>query len=307
MAYIQPMLQVLIVVGIGMLLAWKTDIKKHVRMLSLLIMYVLIPAVVFRSAYQSSMRLADCLDYYGVLFSVYTCTLLASYLLCRILRLEGPDLRTFCINGPYSNNGAAGYTIIQAFLGDYYGGIAAVASAYSNVLINITGPIIIRAGSGGHLREALKGLVKMPVIYALLLGYLLKGLGVKLPDLLLTPINQLASAAFPLCLLLIGVQIQGQKLKGRISRLLLPSGIKLLLMPLIALVLIRFVLHVSMPHSVVVFLLAAMPPASTMVAIASSYGTKYEAEAVSSVTCFATVMSILTIPCMLYLSAQLFL
>ncbi len=306
MTYINPIIQVLFLVGVGWILARASLVKQHIPMLSSLIMYVLVPAVVFRSVYQSPMQPEDCLLFYFSLFSVYLCTLLLSFLLGKLFGFRGTALRMVCICSPYSNNGAAGYTIIHAFLGEAYSSIAAVSSAFGNVLINLTAPLLVKVKQETSLLQTLRELLRMPVLYALLLGFLLKGLGVELPSLLMTPIDQLASAAFPLCLLLIGIQMQGQRIRGDCFSMLLPACIKLLLMPLIAAFLVKCVLPLPEKYDLVVFLLAAMPPAATMVAIVSNCGMVSEADAVASATCFTTIISLLTIPLMLYLSSVLF-
>lgn len=306
MKYISPIIQVLIIVGIGWILARLTSVKQHVRMLSSLIMFVLVPAVVFRSVYQSSMRLADCLLFYFALFSVYVCILLLSFLLGRLCGFRGSDLRMIGISSAYSNNGAVGYTIIHAFLGEVYSSIAAVSSAYGNVLVILTVPLLLKAQGKNGFWNGLKALWEMPVLYALVLGFLFKGIGFVLPDLLLAPINQLASAAFPLLLLLIGIQMQGQKLQGNLVKLLLPAFIKLLLMPLVAALLVKFVLPMPEKYDLVVFLLAAMPPAASTGAIVSTYGSASEAGTVASTACFSTLVSLVTIPLMLYISSLLF-
>lgn len=305
MAYIRPMLQIMEIIAIGVILARSSEAKKHIRMLSIVLVNVLIPALVFQNVYRSDIRLAECLAFFTALLASYLCVLGITWCICKGMKLSPQELRAACLTAPYSNNGAAGYTIIYAFLGAYYGGIAALASAFQNILVNISAPLIIRSRgqrAAGNLRE----LARLPVLYALILGYLLRLGGVVLPGIVAEPLSQLASAAFPICLLLIGLQLDLRKVPYRMNRILMPAAVKLLLMPAVVYVLIRFVLHLRMPYAVVVFILSGMPSASTMVAIAGSYGTQTEAELVSAVTVVTTLASMVTIPCVLYLAVMLF-
>ena len=300
--YISPILQLVVTIFIGFVLARKTDIAKHTASISIAIVNILIPSVVFRSQYTSKIQLKDYFAYFGSLVLVFLVGLVVTWSICKALRFDEARLKSAMLTAPSNNMGAVGYSIILPFLGEYYGSVAAVAPVLGNLLINISAPMILEAKKG-QIKEALKKLAKMPIFYALFAGALFNSLHIELPAYIFEPINQLANSTYPMCLILIGVQLVIPKNIGKRIDILVPCAIKLLVMPIIGFVLLKWIVPIGDPYNVIVFILCGTASASSMVALASRSEC---AENVATITALDTLLCLATMPMVLYLSEVLF-
>lgn len=114
-----------------------------------------------------------------------------------------------------------------------------------------------------------------PVLIASVLGLLVGGLGWTLPDLLLDPLELLASLAVPAVLLAYGISLHGAPLPGRgpdRRAVLLASALKLLVMPALAWALAT-ALGIGGEQLFVVVVLSALPTAQNVYTYAVAYGT----------------------------------
>lgn len=94
-----------------------------------------------------------------------------------------------------------------------------------------------RAGSG--VKGVLKGIATNPLILGSLAGLVVSLVGIELPEIVMTPLNLLAGASVPAMLLAFGISLVGsrplRKEEGRRADVLVATGLKLIVHPLVAL------------------------------------------------------------------------
>lgn len=170
---------------------------------------------------------------------------------------------------------------------------AAILFYIPQSLLAYTLGIFIAAGK--HWRESIKEVLKIPPIYAAILGLVLNFFGVIVPDLILKPLSFIGTMVIPLVLLVLGYNLSKVKIKS-LSTTLLASFLRVgvgLGFGFLAVTLF----DLTGVLRAIVILDSAMPAAAT----ASILTTKYdnEAELVSSVVFVTTVASLVVIPFLL--------
>lgn len=114
-----------------------------------------------------------------------------------------------------------------------------------------------------------------PITVAVLLAFAVNLAGVRLPALLVTPIDMVGAVAVPAMLLAFGVSLRLDPLPGRgahAGRLWLIGAIKVVLHPLVAYALGAWVFGLTRPELLAVTVIAALPSAQNIYVIASRYG-----------------------------------
>jgi malonate transporter and related proteins len=114
-----------------------------------------------------------------------------------------------------------------------------------------------------------------PVTVATAAGALMSVTGLHLPDVVWTPVEMLGNASIPLLLMLFGMSLYGQKpLSQRSVRadVALGSAVKLVLMPLVAWAVARYLFGVDGAQLLGVVVMAALPTAQNVFLFSSQFG-----------------------------------
>ncbi|MCK4863059.1 MAG: AEC family transporter [Dehalococcoidales bacterium] len=164
-----------------------------------------------------------------------------------------------------------------------------------NVILMYSLGVYIMAGK--RWKDNVKEVLSQPVIYAAVIGLLLNFLNVRVPELVVSSLDFVAMMAIPLVLIVLGHNLSGVKLASLPTTLLscfLRMGVGLA----IGLGIVN-ALNITGVFRSVVILDSAMPAAATSVILATKY--RNEAEMVSSVVFLTTLISLASIPFMLYM------
>ncbi len=171
-----------------------------------------------------------------------------------------------------------------------------------NILTYTLGVIIV-----GGVREWKKGIVtilKLPILYALAAALVIRGMGLDLPDALMTPLKWTADGMLPIALLTLGAQLGQSGLSFRYpTELWVTVLARLLLCPLIALVLLK-VMDCHGLLGRVLFVSSAFPTAVATVLFSIEYD--QEPTFAADVVFLTTLLSALTVTAAISLSTVLF-
>lgn len=150
---------------------------------------------------------------------------------------------------------------------------------------------ILDAGVRGKVsvRRVLKGIVTNPLLIGSILGVLVAVAHIDLPPIVTAPIALIADACIPILLISYGISLNGARVlstRGRRRDILMASGLKLLVMPLVAWMTAR--LFGLSPHeTLVVTVLAALPTAQNIFNFSQHYKV---GETISRDTVFVTTI-----------------
>ncbi len=206
--------------------------------------------------------------------------------------------------GAFSNPGFFGVPLILASVGE--GAVFYVASfiAFLNIGQWTYGVSLL---NGQPLTEGLKlkKLVQAPFVLAILAGLILFAAQIRLPDMVSGILTTLAGLNTPLAMFTVGIYLaQTDFLKMfRKKELYLISAVRLVIIPLVALLLLSL-FPGSMREMKTVLLIAISCPVGSNVAIYAQLHGKDYSYAVETVI-LSTALSIVTIPLMVHLSGLL--
>ncbi|WP_427005743.1 AEC family transporter [Pseudarthrobacter sp. H2] len=118
-------------------------------------------------------------------------------------------------------------------------------------------------------------ILRNPMIVGSALGLVVAGTGWQVPELVMQPIHLIGGAAIPAMLIAFGMSLNGsrplQALEGRRLDILLASGFKLIVHPLLAYLFARFALGMDGQGLFAVVVTSALPTAQNVFVIASRY------------------------------------
>lgn len=283
---------------IGFIIAKTLNISP--RPLSQIIFYVFSPILVFKLLINSQLSNQDILQTLAIAILLMISIGLLTLLIGKLLKFERKMMSAVLITAIFMNAGNYGLPLTNFAFGEKALAFASVFFVISALFTNTIGIVIASAGSTS-IKNAIKGLVKFPSIYALAIGIIFLQFGWKLPSGLDRTVTLLSNAAIPCMLVLLGMQLVNIKFDGHIKPLILTTSMRLLIAPAVAIGLTKL-FSMSGPATQAVVLEAAMPAAVLTTILA----TEFDAEPtfVTTVVLVSTLLSPLTLtPLLAFLGA----
>ncbi len=213
----------------------------------------------------------------------------------RLLRLPDPAF-TSVFQGSIRPNTYIGLAGAAALHGETGLALAAIAIAALVPLVNILSVAALsRYGGRGRatIGQTLRATAQNPLILACAVGLVLNVGGVRLPTQINAIIDIFSSAALPLGLLTVGAGLTFTSLQASAYPALLASGVKLLVLPLAALM-VGSMLGVAGPALTIAGLFAALPCAPAAYVLAQQLGG--DARLMAVILTAQTLLAAVTLP-----------
>lgn len=285
------------IVGVGALLrAGKILRAEDARPINALIIYVGLPAFIFKAVHGATLR-ADLWGVVAIAWVVFIAMALLGWLASRLLKLPREMAGGFIIATALGNTGYIGYPITAALLGrenlpeaifyDVFGTVGAL------VLVGLL--IAQHCGTNDEARvNPLRELATFPAVLALGVALLMRPFDIPIP--VSTGLGLLASMVAPLIMVSVGLSLRFRTL-GRAARpLMMLSVLRLLVAPAIALGVGTLVLGSvggGMPLRVAV-LEAGMPAMMLTLVVGERFG--LDTDFIASAIFVTTAASAITLP-----------
>jgi malate permease and related proteins len=223
-----------------------------------------------------------------------------TWLIGRLIRLERRILIALLLSTMFVNAGNYGLSLNLFAFGETALAHASIYFVVSAILMYTLGVVIASLGEFS-LKDALVGLLKIPVVYAVILGLLFTSFEWQLPMPLERSVNILGEAAIPVLMVLMGIQIARSRWNSQKFALAVSNSIRLIAAPIVAILL-------SIPFGLVGvarqagILEASMPTAIISIILASEYDIEPEFVTMAVVT--TTLLSPFSLtPLLAYLGA----
>lgn len=267
--------------------------KRNMSAVVDVVLYVGLPALIFVSMIGQKIVLVDAAKVWAAaIMIIFGCGIVA-WIAFKVLRQKHSGLYL-----PISimNTVNIPFPIIYLVYGSE-GLFAATLFYIPSILLVYSLGVYI--ASGKHWRESIREVLKIPPIYAALLGLLLNLTNVTVPELVIQPLNFIGLMVIPLVLLVLGSNLASVKITS-LPTTLLASVLRLGVGLLLGMLAVNLLNLTGILRSVVI-LVSVMPSA----AISSILATKYnnEADLVSSVVFVTTIASLVVIPFLLQILA----
>ncbi len=291
--FAEHILPILLVASLGFILQRLLGLDP--RPVSQIAFYILAPALVFDLLTRSNIGGPQVIGMMALSVAVICATAALSVLVAKMLKLDPKLSAAFLLSATFMNSGNYGLSLNQFAFGDPGLAWASLFFVASAMMTNSLGVYVASQGKQGSL-AALRGLAKVPAVYAIVLALLMKNWGLSLPLPLARPVELLGGAAVPVMLLILGMQIGSAGLSAHRGLLGVSSGIKLLLAPALAAALAPGLLAADLARQVGI-LEAAMPTAVMSIIIAIEFDV--EPAFVTGAVLVSTLVSPITLTALL--------
>lgn len=263
--------------------------------------YLFMPVLVFNMLIGNRLPLAEVAQAMGIAAIVIFSIGLVTFLLGAALRLERHLLIAVIVATMFGNAGNYGLPLVTFAFGKDAAAYASLYFVTSTILFNTIGVFI---ASLGHLnaRQALTGLLKLPMIYGVVLALLLNIWHITLPLPIERTVTQIAGGAIPLMLVLLGIELARVNWSHNLKALGLGSVMRLVVGPLLAFGLTALFGTGQIARQAIITE-ASMPVAVSNTVLASEY--KLDLSFVTALVFVSTLLSPLTLTPLLVLLGKM--
>jgi malate permease and related proteins len=294
---LQTILPVVLIAGVGYLLQHRLQLD--IRTLSRVCLYFLTPCLAFSSISQTEMApdemgLMSAMAALGVL-----CMVVLGSIAAGLMRLDRARRSALSISVAFPNSGNFGLSICLFAFGDAGLERAMVYFITSALLTYSLGVFLAsRGGKAGTVGASLKNTLRMPILYAALLGLLFNFTGWVVPEPILRATELAGQASVPTMLLLLGMQLTRIKLGQDWPHITVGAALRLIAAPAVS-ALLAGGLHLAGVSWQVVIIQSAMPTAVTNVILSEEF--ESAPEFASGMVLLTTLASVITLTILLRL------
>ena len=263
------------------------------------------PAAVFINIYETKIEYQVLLEILIHMVTFSLCLMIVSTLISKMLKLDQGNSAIFNNSVVLINSGNYGIPVSQLiFQANPLGiSIQIIVMIFQNIITYTYGLYNLIATTKSGL-EILRELLKLPIIHAMILGGLLNGFNLEIPEFILAPIDHLANAFLAIALILLGAQLAQIQLRTIFNVTVLSSSLgRLIISPAIALLLI-YIMGLDGVIAQSLFIASSFPTSRNSSTLAFEYNVNPNLAA--QIVLFSTVMSSFTVTFVIYLSIVLF-
>ncbi|HIU96546.1 MAG TPA: AEC family transporter [Candidatus Copromorpha excrementipullorum] len=226
---------------------------------------------------------------------VFAMTAVVTLVLSKLLRLDNGKRYITAFMLLFGNTGFIGIPVIRALYGTEAVFFAAILEMVNDVVIFTIGMMLIQMSAGAKLRFEPK-LFLNPGLIGVIVGLLLFLLDIRLPEVIGGAVEMVGDATTPLTMFLIGYQLGGLKAKEILkdASIYVISFTKLLIVPVLALIVLRVAVGDFSLLEKVLIMSFAMPAGSVSVIFSQQY--RGETAFATKTVLLSTLFSIVTIP-----------
>ncbi|MFT4190951.1 MAG: AEC family transporter [Comamonas sp.] len=260
--------------------------------ISALLIYIISPFVIFVSILQSP---ADW-SYFAYSLGALVTTSIAAAVAYAIGRGLWRDGRTnlFSFAGGTGNTGYFALPLVFALFNEKQVAIAVFIIIGVNIYEFTVGYFIAARGVL-NTRQSLGRIVRLPILYAALLGMLFKVLGIQPGEVVISSLSNFKGAYSVLGMMVIGITLAAyRKVEVDWPFLLAAIGWKHIAYPVLGILAFHYLAGLPTESLAVIALMLATPMAGNTVVIASNLGVHPEKAALSVMV--STVLAVVTVP-----------
>ena len=228
--FLKIIVPIFVLIGVGFV-AQKT-LKMDARTFSRMTLYIFVPAVMFIKMYSAKVDL----EFFATIILFITVIQIGMFVIgeitARSLGYSRSKRKAFSNALTFFNSGNYGLPLADLVFKS--SPIAASVQAFVMILQNTTGNTIgvFQASSANSsATKALRHVFSMPSLYVLFLVLVFNYFSIPIPEPVLVPMKYLADAFIAIALITLGVQLAEIEFSYKITDVLLPCFIRLILSP----------------------------------------------------------------------------
>ncbi|MDO5854519.1 MAG: AEC family transporter [Methanobrevibacter smithii] len=287
-------ISIVLMIGLGYFLK-RIDFlsEKDIDPLNKIVMYILMPCMIFSALYSADMSLLPTL---GILpFVILTASIgsgVISYIVLKRLHYDDKKIWSVLVTVMIANTAFMGYPVNLGVYG-HPGFLRAIFCDLATTCMFLLLSFVLVLKFGGTVKRALREILLFPPLWAVVLGISFNLLNIPIGPVLDKTVNYLADGAIPLIMISLGLSIELGGLARSKAMVIFTSIVKLGVFPLIALVVVSLLGLTGLQHDVGI-IEAAMPSGMLSLLLAITY--KLDYELTSDCILINTVISLITLP-----------
>lgn len=287
-------ISIVLMIGLGYFLK-RIDFlsEKDIDPLNKIVMYILMPCMIFSALYSADMSLLPTL---GILpFVILTASIgsgVISYIVLKRLHYDDKKIWSVLVTVMIANTAFMGYPVNLGVYG-HPGFLRAIFCDLATTCMFLLLSFVLVLKFGGTVKRALREILLFPPLWAVVLGISFNLLNIPIGPVLDKTVNYLADGAIPLIMISLGLSIELGGLARSKAMVIFTSIVKLGVFPLIALIVVSLLGLTGLQHDVGI-IEAAMPSGMLSLLLAITY--KLDYELTSDCILINTVISLITLP-----------
>lgn len=230
-----------------------------------------------------------------VVLLVFAIAFVVGFLLVKMLKIKREQGGIFAFMLVFANTGFMGIPVINALYGKEAVFYASIIEMVNDIMLFTVGIMLIQLSAGIKTKISFKEFLT-PGMIGVIIGYVMFLCNFQLPGFLGHSVNIIGAATTPLTMFVIGIQIGELKFKELLGNgaIYVMSFVKLLIIPIIALLIMRFIFDDTSLLAKVLIISFAMPVA----ACTTIFSQQYNADVgfATKGVLLSTVVSVATIP-----------
>lgn len=230
-----------------------------------------------------------------IVLLVFAIAFIVGFLLVKILKIKREQGGIFAFMLVFANTGFMGIPVINALYGKEAVFYASIIEMVSDIMLFTVGVMLIQLSTGIKTKISFKEFLT-PGMIGVIIGYVMFLCNFQLPGFLGHSVNIIGAATTPLTMFVIGIQIGELRFKELLGNgsIYVMSFVKLLIIPIIALLIMRFIFDDTSLLAKVLIISFAMPVA----ACTTIFSQQYNADVgfATKGVLLSTVVSVATIP-----------
>lgn len=294
---LNAIIPVALVVLIGVVLVkWRLVRKEFFEDLSTVVFKAFVPVFLFVNVYETGLE-----DIGTTLFSYFTPVLVIFVILALTMS------HRIALTSTFSNNVLVGIPVILSVAGQKGLAISlAVISGHSLILFTTFFLFSTRVNVTPSKFKAALGIFSNPVIVGVILGLLFNIFEIPIPKQLFTPLDMISDAALPLALIILGSSLAslGKISRSVITKTLIVTTIKLMLLPLVVFSFGYWVVGLNETQLISLTILAACPTGISVMPFVEAV--ESERKVAHNTIALSTLLSVVTIPITIWIVQSVF-
>ena len=290
-------LSIIIMIGLGYVLK-RIDFlaEKDIGPLNKVVMYILMPCMIFHALYYADLSLISKLDILPIIILASSLiTGAVSYIILKQFNFDDVKLWSVLVTVMIANTAFMGYPVNLGIYGQE-GFLRAIFCDIATLCIFLILSFILILKFGGTAKTAVRKITFFPPLWAVILGLSFNFLNIPIGPVLDNTINYLGQGAIPLIMLALGLSIDFSGLSRSKSMIVFTSIFKLMFFPFVAFLFVSFLGLSDLQYNVSI-IEAAMP--SGMLSLLLSISYKLDYQLTSDCILINTVISLITLPIIL--------
>lgn len=277
-------------------------LKFDVANLSKMSLYVLSPFLAFKTFYTHALT-TDYLFYIFYIFGLCFALIIIVSIWSFIMKYSSKERCAMILSSCFMNNGNYGTPVLLVFFGSIGFNLGVIMMVLQQFVMSTVGIYYAAKGSSHNdiigQKDVIKKVIRMPIAYGAFLGIIFQLCHIPLTKSIMTSITMIGDASVVIIMIILGMQLAKIKIKQidypKVSFALLT---RMVLSPIVAFVMVSF-MPIEVVYKQILIVLAAMPTAANTTLMSVQFDT--HPALVSSATFISTIISLITLPIVLWL------